>query len=249
MPESPNTNVWDADRLTDPHRQPDKAARVRSMFDAIAPTYELVNRLASLGQDARWRRAMVRIADVRPDDVLLDVACGTGDVARAFAAGQPAPARTIGCDFAMEMLRLARPRDEARLAWCQADGLALPVADETASIVSCAFGIRNFQSLDSGLREMWRVLRPGGRAIILEFSVPSVPVLRQLYLAYFTRVMPLAATVISRDRSGAYRYLPRSVVSFHDREGIQSCLVRAGFSRVDVFPLTFGIVSVYRATK
>lgn len=249
MPTSAPIRVWDRERLADPHRQPDKATRVRSMFDAIAPTYELINRLASLGQDSRWRRAMVRLAGVRPDDVLVDVACGTGDVARAFAAGRPAPARIVGTDFSAEMLRRARPRRAARLAWCQADAAALPLADASVTIVTCAFGVRNFQDLDAGLREMHRVLRPGGRALILEFSLPTRPVLRRLYLAYFTGLLPLAATVVSRDRSGAYRYLPRSVVSFHDCDGIASRLRGVGFSRADAFPLTWGIVSVLRAIK
>ena len=242
-------NVWDEQRLNDPHGQPDKAERVRSMFDAIAPSYELVNRLASAGQDARWRRMMVRTAEIRPEDCLLDIACGTGDVARAFAAAQPAPARITGADFALEMLRLALPRSSERLSWCQADALHLPFADESHTLVTCAFGIRNFQDLETGLREMHRVLRPGGRAIILEFSMPTLPVLKQLYTLYFTGIMPRLATLISRDRSGAYRYLPQSVVSFTDREGIRSSLGRAGFRQVEVFPLTLGIVSVYRALK
>lgn len=241
--------TWDADRLADPHAQPDKAGRVRAMFDAIAPTYELINRLASAGRDGAWRREMARVAEIRPDDVLLDVACGTGDVCRAFASGRPAPERIVGVDFAMEMLRLAASRSRAATRWCQADAAALPFGDESFSVATCAFGIRNFQNLENGLREMWRVLRPGGRAIILEFGLPTAPVLRGLYCLYFRHVMPIAATVLSRDRSGAYRYLPQSVLSFQDQAGIVSSLRQVGFIEVDVFPQTLGVVSIYRAHK
>jgi demethylmenaquinone methyltransferase/2-methoxy-6-polyprenyl-1,4-benzoquinol methylase len=219
------------------------------MFDAIAPTYELINRLASAGRDAVWRREMVRLAGIRPGDTLLDVACGTGDVCRAFAAARPGPAQFVGADFAIRMLGLAQRRSSGAIRWCQADASSLPFADKSFSLVTCAFGIRNFQKLDCGLREMWRVLRPGGRAIILEFSMPSMPVLRGLYRLYFNRVMPIAATVLSRDRSGAYRYLPRSVLCFHDRAGIVSSLRQVGFAEVGVFPLTLGIVAIYRAFK
>jgi len=242
-------NVWDEARLADPHNQPDKASRVRSMFDAIAPTYELVNRVASAGQDARWRRKMVQVANVTSNDRLLDVACGTGDVARTFAAKTPPPERIVGAVFALEMLRLAAARSPHRLIWCQANALSLPFPDESFSLVTCAFGIRNFQDLDAGLKEFQRVLRPGGRAVILEFGMPATPVLRHLYRFYFMKIMPALATIISHDQSGAYRYLPQSVVSFTDPEGIRSSLCRAGFTRVDVFTLTLGVVSIYRATK
>ncbi|MBN1492500.1 MAG: ubiquinone/menaquinone biosynthesis methyltransferase, partial [Phycisphaerae bacterium] len=225
------------------------ARRVRSMFDAIAPTYELVNRLASVGLDAGWRRSMVRLAGIRPDDRQLDVACGTGDVCRTFAAARPAPARIVGGDFAGRMLEEARTRNNDRIVWCQADALALPFADQSFTLVTCAFGVRNFQSLETGLREMWRVLQPGGRAIILEFGLPSTPMMRRLYHLYFTRMMPWAATLLSRDRSGAYRYLPRSVLSFHDQAGLASHLRQAGFGEVAMFPLTRGIVSVFRAHR
>jgi len=249
MAEGKPVAAWDAKGLAAPHMQPDKARRVRSMFDAIAPTYEMVNCLASAGRDAAWRRAMVCAAGVRADDTLLDVACGTGDVCRAFSCAAPAPRRIVGVDFAGEMLRFALPRSNGTTRWCQADAAALPFADASFSLVTCAFGIRNFQNLEEGLREMWRVLQPGGRAVLLEFGMPSAPGLRSLYRFYFTCVMPLAASILSRDRSGAYRYLPQSVLSFPGRAGIVASLRRVGFAAVDVVPLTLGIVSVYRARK
>ncbi|MHC4671538.1 MAG: ubiquinone/menaquinone biosynthesis methyltransferase [Planctomycetota bacterium] len=227
----------------------DQAGRVRGMFDAIAPTYELINTLASMGRDGYWRREMVRLAEVRPEDVLLDIACGTGDVARAFAGGPVRPRRIMGVDFSLGMLARATGRTIAEGSLCQADALNLPLADRSVSIVSCAFGIRNFQDLSCGLRQMYRVLGPGGRAVILEFSVPRRPFFRRLYLLYFHRLMPLIATLISRDRTGAYRYLPDSVLSFECPKKIISMLKDAGFSNVAVYPLTMGIVTVYVARK
>lgn len=222
------------------------------MFDAIAPTYELVNRVASAGRDARWRREMVQLAGLHPDDVLLDVACGTGDVVRAFAHGDASgmrPKRIVGLDFAWNMLEQARFRPAEAGFYLQGDALLLPLGSGRVTLVTCAFGIRNFQDLEAGLKEMHRVLKPGGRAVVLEFTVPRLPVFRQLYLLYVRRLMPLLARLISRDRTGAYRYLPSSVVSFHPRHEIVACFRRAGFAEVDVHPLTMSIVAIYVARR
>jgi demethylmenaquinone methyltransferase/2-methoxy-6-polyprenyl-1,4-benzoquinol methylase len=241
--------AWDADHLASPHTQEDKARRVQWMFDSIAPTYEFINRVASMGRDRAWRRAMVRLSEVHGEDDLLDVACGTGDVARTFADSKVRPERIVGLDFAREMLTRATDRPRSQSLFLQADAQHLPLINESVSIVTCAFGIRNFQKLSAGLEEMHRVLRPGGRAVILEFTLPENVILRQLYMFYFRRIMPTAATVISRDRSGAYRYLPQSVVSFQGREGIVTALKEAGFERVTTHPQTFGIVAIYVAFK
>ncbi len=235
--------------MASPHHQADKSHRVQRMFDAIAPTYELINRLATGGRDAAWRREMVRLAEVKPGDVLLDVACGTGDVARAFAESPVPPARTIGLDFSECMLQHAAERPVDSVSYWRGDGLRLPVSDGAVSIVTCAFGIRNFQDLHAGLREMHRVLCPGGRAILLEISVPSNGLLRGMYLAYFKTLMPIVATWISRDRTGAYRYLPHSVVSFQGRKELCQSLRRAGFADVTSHSRTFGAVHLYRAVK
>ncbi len=253
--------VWDEARLRDPHGQGDKSARVRSMFDAIAPSYERVNRLLSAGRDAGWRRAAVAMADIIPQDRVLDVACGTGDFARAFAAA--GPAWVVGADFSGGMLaraaaasgpstpadRRTSRRRPPSMTWSRGDALSLPFADESFTVVGCAFGIRNFQDLAAGLCEFHRVLRPGGRAVILEFSTPRIPLVRQAYSVYFRHVLPRVATRLSGDRTGAYRYLPRSVASFADGKAIRQTLESAGFAGVSQRSLTWGVVMVHLARK
>ena len=247
-----NQTVWDEARLANPHGQPDKARRVQAMFNEVAPTYELTNRVLSAGRDAYWRRRAVTLAQIGPDDRVLDLACGTGDFARAFARHEPAI--IVGVDYAERMLALAASRDAERpnqgpFRWCRGDALTLPFADASFSVVSCAFGVRNFQALSRALSEVHRVLSPGGRAVILEFTMPRSRVFGSLYLFYFRHILPRLARVISRDRTRAYDYLPRSVVKFIDVPGMIETLRSAGFDRVEHRPLTFGIVTVYVAWK
>lgn len=240
MVQSPQ--IWTDDLLNAPHEVTDKAGRVRSMFNAIAPRYELVNTVFSAGRDAAWRRKAVQLAAVRPDDVVADIACGTGDFARAFMfAGA---GRVVGCDFAHEMLVHAQ-KSRCSIGWLEADALRLPLADGSCTIASCAFGVRNFADLDAGLRELHRVLRPQGRAVILEFTRPANAFFRRMYEFYANRVMPRAAAMVSGDCSGAYRYLPRSVVSFLTAEQMCGRMADAGFEEITARPLTFGVVTVY----
>ncbi len=236
--------VWSPEALKSPHAAVDKASRVRRMFNAIAPRYELVNSLFSAGRDGAWRRKAVMLSGAHSTDVVLDVACGTGDFARAFAT---TGATVIGCDFAREMLVRAASRGGRNLSWCEADAQNLPFADASFSIVSCAFGVRNFQELGCGLREMRRVLRPGGRAVILEFGKPRGRFFRRCYDFYTNRLMPFGATLVSGDRTGAYQYLPRSVASFPSADEMTAELRCAGFAHCSAKPLTFGAVYVYVA--
>lgn len=239
--------VWDEALLSQPHAVQDKSARVRAMFNAIAPRYERINRWFSFGRDAAWRKAAIDLAGVGPEDRVLDVACGTGDLARAAASA--GATRVVGCDFAHAMLLNAATRPAPRLAWCEADALRLPFRDESFSIVTCAFGVRNFQDLDAGLREFRRVLVPGGRAVVLEFTRPANRWIRGVSELYSSRLMPRLATWAARDRSGAYRYLPRSVVSFAGAEEFCARLRAAGFAHAEAHPRTFGVVTLYLAKR
>jgi demethylmenaquinone methyltransferase / 2-methoxy-6-polyprenyl-1,4-benzoquinol methylase len=239
--------AWTAEALTSPHTASDKAGRVRRMFNAIAPTYERVNTVCSGGRDAAWRRRAISLAKVSASDRVLDIACGTGDFARAFKVAGAAD--VIGCDFAREMLQRAASRSQPGLHWCEADALALPFRDACFDLVSCAFGVRNFADLDRGLAEMCRVLRPNGRAVILEFSRPTIAPIRWTYEFYAHQIMPTIACWLSADRQGAYRYLPRSIVTFPSAEEMSARLRRAGFAHVDARPLTMGIVTVYTANR
>ena len=240
--------IWDETRLRDPHAQADKAARVQAMFDEIAPTYERVNHVVSLGRDSAWRRRTVLAADVRDGDVILDLCCGTGDMLREFARGPARPGRLIGLDFAARMLAAGHYEGvspQPRLI--RADALRLPLADASVDVASCAFGVRNFQDLHGGLRELRRVLRRGGRAVILEFAAPESAPLRWACLAYCNHVLPRLASWLSRDRSGAYRYLPSSIRTFERRGAMVAALRAAGFDDVRTWTMNLGSVVLYRA--
>lgn len=238
---------WTPESLQAPHRVPDKATRVRRMFDAIAPRYELVNTLFSGGRDAAWRRHAVKLAGIGTDDAVLDVACGTGDFARTF--DRAGPCCTIGVDFSFEMLRLAAKRSPRSIHWCLGDALTLPFPSKSFTVVSCAFGVRNFQDTSAGLREFLRVLAPGGRAVILEFTMPRNPFVRVLNHVYAHRFMPVAAALLAGDHHGAYRYLSRSIASFDSAEQMCRRLRDVGFNDVSAQPLTMGIVTLYLAHR
>lgn len=256
QPTPASTTAWRQDELAhDPHRHADKAGKVRSMFSAIAPSYDLNNRVHSLWQDVRWRAFAVRQADVRPGDVVLDVACGTGDLTQAFA--RTAATKVTGLDFTPAMLDHARvkqrsqhPDIAAKLTYIEGDAMDLSaIASASVDIVSIAFGIRNVSDPPKALREFARVLRPGGRLVILEFERPKNPIIRWFNDAYCGKVMPLTATLIARDRSGAYRYLPRSVSTFYSQEQMTQLVRDAGLTDVAAFPLSMGICICYRAVK
>jgi demethylmenaquinone methyltransferase / 2-methoxy-6-polyprenyl-1,4-benzoquinol methylase len=239
--------IWNDDLLKAPHEVADKAARVRTMFNAIAPRYEHTNTICSGGRDTYWRRRAVQLAAITTTDDVLDIACGTGDFTRSMASARP---RSItGCDFAHDMLVRAVNVRSGTHRWVEADALQLPFPDCTFSVTCCAFGLRNFVHLDAGLAEMNRVLRPGGRVVILEFGRPTSFFVRAFYEFYSNRIMPWAASLISGDQSGAYRYLPRSVVSFLGVQQMCERLKEQGFETISATPLTFGVVNVYHAWK
>jgi len=244
-------SVWDDTLLANPHALADKKLRVRKMFAAIAPSYDLNNRLHSFWMDQRWRKIAVRMADLKPADRVLDVACGTGDLALRFARelsriGGKMP---VGVDFTFEMLPIAQRKSLAasrQIAWINGDAMALPVADNSVDVVSIAFGIRNVADPLAACREFRRVLKPGGRLIMLEFSIPTIPPLRAMFNFYFHQILPRTATWISSDKTGAYKYLPKSVNTFIDRPDMLKMIESAGFAQARQFPLTFGICVCYR---
>lgn len=259
-PRPTSAPAWTRDELrADPHASAQKPEKVRRMFASIARSYDLNNRLHSFGRDVSWRRRAVRLAGVRPGDDVLDVACGTGDLTRAFS--RAGPRRVVGLDFTPEMLDIAceksgvsrglrpdhalPPGAAPSPEYLDGDATRLPFADASFDIVSIAFGLRNVGDPARALREFRRVLRPGGRLVVLEFGRPRNRLIAAVNGFYTARVMPVTATLISRDTSGAYRYLPRSVSAFMDREATVSAIREAGFSGVEVTPMTFGVCVCY----
>ena len=241
-----------SDLRRNPHAEADKAERVQRMFASIAERYDLNNRLHSFGRDRAWRRQAVKQCEVRPgDDDVLDVACGTGDLAFEFADARPAS--IIGIDFTPEMIHLARLKalqrssmgPELSPAFIHGDAMNLPFNDASFDIVSIAFGIRNVADPRQAMREFRRVLRPGGRLAILEFSRPANMFVRLGSTIYCDYIMPVTATLIARDRSGAYRYLPRSVKTFLEPGEMIRLLEGEGFGDVRTTPMSMGICTLY----
>ncbi len=223
------------------------------MFGAIAGSYDLNNRVHSFGLDQRWRATAVRMAAPKPTDRVLDVACGTGDLAEAFA--RAGVAEVVGVDFTEPMLEIARAK-AARLRdatvvpeYRHGDAMQLDLPDESFDIVSIAFGIRNVSDPAVAIGEFRRVLRPGGRLVILEFTRPRSRLLAAGHAFYTGCVMPLTATLLARDRSGAYRYLPRSVETFPDHRGLADVVTRVGLTVRSQRVLSMGTCAVTVADR
>ncbi|MCP3979073.1 MAG: bifunctional demethylmenaquinone methyltransferase/2-methoxy-6-polyprenyl-1,4-benzoquinol methylase UbiE [bacterium] len=226
--------------------------RIRSMFGSIAHRYDLLNHLLSLNLDRRWRRkAVSTLSEGKPHRV-LDLCGGTGDLSVELARRTPADL-VVCCDFTRGMLELAGPKFQRlglqqRCITLEADGLRLPFPDASFEAVTVGFGVRNFADLDTGLREMHRVLRPGGQLIVLEFSTPTAPVLSGLYRFYLKRVLPRFGDGVS-GRSGPYGYLARTIGRFPDGPEFAGKIREAGFAACDWTGLTGGIVAVHKAKK
>lgn len=247
--------AWVERELDTLHENSEKHDKVRAMFNAIARSYDLNNRLHSLWRDEAWRKRAVLEARVQPGERVLDCACGTGDLTQAFARFSKA-AHVVGSDYTPNMLEVARHKREnlhqqlqSRIEYQQADAQQLPFDDQSFDVVSIAFGIRNVQEPARAMAEFCRVLRPGGRLMILEFGQPSFPPMRWFNSFYCGTIMPRTATWIARDRSGAYKYLPRSVQTFKTRSEMEQSYQEAGFDQVWSKPLTFGICNLYRGVK
>lgn len=229
-----------------------KHEAVRAMFAEIAPTYDRLNHLLSVNIDKRWRRLVGRkLADVlaRPEATVLDLCCGTADLTLELSAQAP-HARVIGCDFCHPMLVLGRDKIPAqtRATLIEGDVLHLPFPDNRFDAVTNAFGLRNLEQVESGLREMHRVLKPGGRAAILEFSRPIFPLLREAFGFYFTKILPRIGALVSGSRQ-AYTYLPASVSQFPDQKRLAGMMHDAGFVDVTYRNLSAGIAALHLGTK
>ena len=236
----------------DSSKKGEKASQVEQMFDNIAPTYDKLNHRLSWDIDRGWRRkAIMQLAPHKPQD-LLDIATGTGDFA-ILAAEMLHPKRLIGSDISEGMMEIGRQKVKERgldsiITFERQDCLALSYPDEQFDAVTAAFGIRNFADLDQGLREMQRVLRKGGHLSIVELTTPVSFPMKQLFKIYSHTVLPIYGRLISRDAS-AYSYLTRTIEAFPQGERMVEILTRAGFSQARFKRLTFGICTMYLATK
>lgn len=224
------------------------------MFDAIAARYDLLNHLLSAGLDYYWRQRAVRALELTGRETLLDLCTGTGDVGlAALRAGAHGAARVVGIDFAHQMLRLGLAKVQKAgkqpvMRVLRGDALRLPVGDARVDAASIAFGIRNVENPQQACREVHRVLRPGGRFAILEFSLPRALLIRRLYAWYFQVVLPRIGRLISRHHE-AYEYLPVSVHEFASPERFVHLLEQENFANVKADRLTFGIVYLYTGAK
>lgn len=221
------------------------------MFDNIAPKYDFLNHFLSLGIDKLWRRKAIRILSHYKSDMLLDVATGTGDF--AVAASRLKSWKIIGFDISEQMLNVGRTKVKRLgldhiIEFTKGDSEAMPFPEDHFDAITVAFGVRNFENLEKGLSEFHRVLKPGGVAIILEFSKPRYFPMKQLYSFYFFRILPFVGRLVSKDHS-AYSYLPESVMAFPDGFEFLSILQKIGFSTTSQRRLTFGIATIYVAQK
>lgn len=222
------------------------------MFGRIARRYDVANRLLSGGMDVWWRKCLVsKVRRHSPSD-LLDLATGSGDVAFALADGAPTLTQIVGMDFCQPMLDEAEKKKSAagnysQVTFRQGDALSLPLPDASFDAVTISFGLRNLADRDRGLREMRRVLRPGGRLYVLEFSQPY-RWFRPLYYFYLSKILPRIAGVVTGDK-GAYDYLNNTISTFPDRAAMAAEITRAGFSSVNASGMTLGIVALHEAVK
>lgn len=226
------------------------ARRVREMFEGIAGRYDLLNHILSGNVDKRWRRVLTeRLSGVGVDEPALDVACGTGDL--SLELHQAGRTKVIGIDFCRPMLAIAKSKVDARnveIPFIEGDALSLPFNEGSFALVTIAFGLRNLSSVEDGVKELFRVLEPGGRLAVLEFSKPAVPILSSIFKLYFSRILPFLGGLISGSRS-AYEYLPDSVSRFPDQKQLAALMSDAGFTEVSFENLTGGIAALHFGTR
>lgn len=228
-----------------------KKGQVAGMFNNISKKYDFLNHFLSLGIDRNWRKKTIHaLKDIAPKQI-LDVATGTGDL--AIEALKLQPDLVTGIDISEGMLGIGRKKLvqqglEKKIDLRLGDSESLDFKENYFDAITCAYGVRNFENLEKGLQEMYRVLRPGGKAAILEFSKPQNFPVKQLYAFYFKNILPFFGKLVSKDAT-AYTYLHDSAVAFPDGESFCEILKKTGFSQVTAYPLTFGITTLYVAAK
>lgn len=241
-------NLSSPDTSTEPDRQD-----VWRMFDRIAGRYDMLNRTLSMGIDVGWRRELARQLPARPGLRVLDLATGTADVPLSLCAENADVTEIVGTDLSEGMLAIGAKKVEAasrsaQISLSTADAMDLPYDDQSFDAVTISFGIRNVPDVSKCLREMQRVLKPGGHALVLEFSTPEIPVFKQGYLFYLRHVLPRVGALISGDKH-AYRYLNKTIETFPYGQAFCDLMIEAGLSEVDAFPLSGGIATIYRGIK
>lgn len=224
-----------------------KKKQVKIIFDSIAYRYDFLNHLLSFGFDYYWRKRALQLTGVNGSSILLDIACGTGDV--SIEARKQGVEKIFGADFSYNMLRLfskKSPWIKGRSIQMVAENI--PFKENSVTNITVAFGVRNFYDIQEGFNSFYHVLMQGGKATIIEFRLPSNPIFKGLYKFYFKKILPLVGGIISGDKE-AYAYLPRSVEEFDEKIDMKELLSKSGFKKIDTYTLTMGIVQVIIATK
>ena len=225
----------------------EKKTKVKRIFDSIAHRYDFLNHLLSFGFDFYWRKKALKLTNLNADSVLLDIACGTGDV--AIQAKKMGVNKIYGADFSHYMLLLFHKKAE----WSRGNNIQMtaeyiPLKDESVTNITVAFGVRNFYDIEKGFNSFYRVLKKNGKATIIEFRLPENKIFRRLYKFYFKKILPIIGGIISGDKE-AYQYLPSSVEEFDEKIKLPDLLQNSGFRLIEVYPLTLGITQVIIATK
>jgi len=225
----------------------EKKQKVKNIFDSIAGKYDLLNHLLSFGVDKQWRRKALKLTKVGSDSILLDIACGTGDV--AVEAYKQGVRRITGADFSHNMLHLFKQKSgwiDGKVVQCTAE--QMPFRESTFTNITVAFGVRNFYDIREGFNSFHRVLKTGGKATVIEFRMPENKIFKYLYKFYFKKILPFIGGIISKNKR-AYEYLPESVEEFDEKILLVELLKAAGFKSAEKYKLTFGIVQVVIAEK
>ncbi|MBT8383925.1 MAG: bifunctional demethylmenaquinone methyltransferase/2-methoxy-6-polyprenyl-1,4-benzoquinol methylase UbiE [Ignavibacteriaceae bacterium] len=225
----------------------EKKNKVKNIFDSIAFKYDFLNHLLSFGFDKYWRRKALKLTGLTSDSILLDVACGTGDV--AIEAKKQGASKIVGADLSHNMLQLFKDKSD----WIDGSVVQtvaenMPFKYETFSNITVAFGVRNFYNIEEGFASFYNLLKHGGKATIIEFQLPKNKIFKRLYRFYFNKILPIVGGLFSKNKT-AYTYLPQSVKEFDEQIVISRLLKEVGFSKIESYSLTFGIVQVLIAVK